>query len=163
MVASNDISVPHRFDQTKRLSSCSTVLTTERWRSERRTVPEHLPVRYQGCDSVRQSDQCSRAEDSFDLAVESARKFETMRRTTRSRTQEQIDVLRTYRLDATNQDHETLPDTTRTYRRANHDQRDNRYDNNDMSKTASAHNDQSYPQYQPRRGDYSYRGPYQRK
>ena len=100
------------------------------------------------------------AEDSFDLAVESARKFETMRRTTRSRTQEQIDVLRTYRLDATNQDHETLPDTTRTYRRANHDQRDNRYDNNDMSKTASAHNDQSYPQYQPRRGDYSYRGPY---
>ena len=33
------------------------------------------------------------AEDSFELAVESARKFETMRRSTRNRTREQIDVL----------------------------------------------------------------------
>ena len=32
------------------------------------------------------------AEDSFELAVESARKFETMRRSTRNRTREQIDV-----------------------------------------------------------------------
>ena len=41
------------------------------------------------------------AEDSFELAVESARKFETMRRSTRNRSPEQLDVLRTYRVGST--------------------------------------------------------------
>ena len=42
------------------------------------------------------------AEDSFELSVESARKFETMRRSTRNRTPEQMDVLRTYRVSSAN-------------------------------------------------------------
>lgn len=100
------------------------------------------------------------AEDCFELAVESARKFETMRRTTRSRTPEQLDVLRTYKLDATNRDHDTQPDTTPAYRRTHPGQPESRYDNNGISNTDSAYNGQSYLQYQPRRGNNSYRGPY---
>ena len=98
------------------------------------------------------------AEDSFELAVESARKFETMRRSTRNITPEQIDVLRTYRVSSANDNNDnrnTETDNTNT--------NSDRLGQQDIPVDADrVHNNNSPArqnnQYQPRRGNYSYRG-----
>ena len=92
------------------------------------------------------------------LLLHPARKFETMRRSTRNRTPEQIDVLRTYRVSSANDNNDnrnTETDNTNTNsdRRGQQDRpvdADRVHNNNSPARQNN--------QYQPQRGNYLYRG-----